>query len=389
MEERYRTPSRRKRNLLAEEMGKFTMCYALSGHASAEGRGRRGGTFAGLEVQRIKEGIFREVLREGDTVEAEGVLNPYAAIYQPRAFYPAYVMGEIRDSLRRGEPPPPTSPHYLPVSRLPELPDGLRISFLYPARKADFDRPDFPAHVRDVLTRDFPRLPVLLPGDDGQVGGRVRLRARLLRLDRELLRRLAGIGEEAYAAYASRGLVYFLEPLEMERVESLPLRGSLFAEISLAMPSSWERSCASLDLLLRETVEEVFPPCERGDREEGTCYLPRGGHHVFRFRSRLFALVYHPAIAVLRSPGLLGLFLPADLDGAEEEPHLLFRRLVEGMMERLAAELGGAAGCRMEVAYDNRLPWVRERGALVGPDFAALGEEYPFMAPTLDWLRGT
>ncbi len=141
-------------------------------------------------------------------------------------------------------------------------------------------------------------------------------------------------------------------------------------------------------MLLRDAVEEVFPACERGEREEGTCYLPRGGHHVFRFRQRLFALVYSPAIAVLRAPGLLGVFLPADLGGEEEEAHDLFRRLVEGLLERMDREGMGAEGCRVEVAYDNRLPWFRQRGALGGPEFSALGEEYPFLAPTLRWLRG-
>ncbi|MDI6873014.1 hypothetical protein [Candidatus Solincola sp.] len=388
MEERYRTPAGRKRNLLAEEMGKFSICYALSEHASAEGNDRRGETFSGLEVQGIKEGIFREILREGDTVEAEGMLSPYAAIYQPRAYYPAYVMGEMRAALRRGEPPPQASPHYLPVSRLPELPDGRRIGFLYSPRKKDFDRPDFPAHVRDVLTRDFPRLPVLLHAGDHGNWGLVRLRARLLRLEREAMRRLAGMGEEAYTAYAARGLVHFLEPLEMERVQPLPMRGSLFAEISFSGGTSWERTCGALDVILRETVEEVFPPCERGERQEGTYCLPHSGHHVFRFRSRLFALVYHPAIAVFRAPGLLGLFLPANLGGGEDEPHELFQRLAEGVAERILADSGVASGCKVEVAYDNRLPWVREWGVLAGPDFTALSEEYPFLVPTLNWLQG-
>jgi len=388
MEERYRTPVPRKRNLLAEEMGKFAMCYALSGHASAVGRGRAGAHYHGLEVQGIKEAILRETLREGDTVETEGMLSPYAAIYQPRAYYPAYVMGEMRAALRRGEPPPQASPHYLPVCRLPRLPDGTRVGFLYALRKRDFDRPDFPAHVRDVLTRDFPRLPVLFPGGEQGHWGRVRLRARLLRLVAEDVRRLAGIGEDAYAVYAARGLVHFLEPLEMEKVEALPMRGSLFLEASFSGFPPWEKSCRALDAVFRETVDRVFPSCERGEREEGTCRLPHGGHHVFRFRNRLFALVYRPALAVFRAPGLLGFFLPADLGNGEEEPHGLFRRLAEELLEGVAEELGGEAGYRVEVAYDNRLPWIRERGALEGPGFRALGEEYPFLAPVLDWLRG-
>ncbi|WP_287155441.1 hypothetical protein [Candidatus Solincola tengchongensis] len=388
MEERYRTPARRERDPLAEEMGKYSICYALSEHSSAEGRDRRGRDHSGMEVQGIKEAIFGESLREGDTVEAEGMLSAYAVLYQPRAYYPAYVMGEMRAALRRGEPPPPTSPHYLPVCRLPRLPDGLGIGFLYPSGRRDFDRPDFPARLRDVLTRDFPRLPVLLPeGFDGG-WGLVRLRARVLRLEKDTMSRLAGMGEDAYAAYAARGLVHFLEPLEVERVETLPMRGSLFVEMSLPQACSWERACGALDMVLREAVEEVFPPCERGEREEGTCYLPRGGHHLFRFRTRLFAMVYRPAIAVYRAPRFLGLFLPEDLGQEDEGVHELFRCLAEYVGDRMSEETGAGAACRVEVAYDNRLPWVRRRGALSGPDFRRLESRFPFLAPTLKWLRG-
>lgn len=388
MEDGYRTPARRERDVLAQEMGKYTICFALSEHSSAEGRDRRGRDFSGLEVQGIKEAIFKESLREGDIVETEGMLSAYAAVYQPRAYYPAYVIGEMRAALRRGEPPPPASPHYLPVCRLPRLPDGSEIGFLHPSGRKDFDRPDFPAHLRDVLTRDFPRLPVLLPEGYHGGWGRVRLRAKVLRLERDTMRRLAGMGEDAYTAYANRGLVHFLEPLEMEMVETLTMRGSLFVEMSLPGTDSWERLCGALDVVLREAVEEVFPSCERGEREEGSCYLPHGGHHLFRFRARLFAMVYHPAIAVLRAPRSLGLFLPEDLGEGDEAAHALFRRLVEYVAERICEETGAGLVCRAEVAYDNRLSWIRRMGALRGPDFQRLESRFPFLTPTLDWLRG-
>jgi len=389
MEERYRTPGRRKRDPLAEELGKFTICYALSEHACAEGGGGRPRRLTGLDVTGIKEGIFREILREGDVVEGEGILSPYSAIYQPRAYYPAYVMGEMRAALRRGEEAPTASPHYLPVSLLPALPDGWRVAFLYPAGKRSFERPDFPAHLRDVLTRDYQRMPFLLPpGMEPRWGG-IGFRARLMKLSRETMRRLAGMGEDAYLAYAARGLVHFLVPEELEAVpgEVAP-RGSLFAEVSFAEIAPWERACLSLEASLREAVEEAFPPCARGEREEAGCYLPRSGHHVFRFRSRLFAVVYDPVIAVMRAPALLGIYLPADLGETHGEAHSRFQRLVERLLPLLESGLQAPLPARVEVAYDNRLPWAREREALSGPLYQQLENRYTFLGPTLRWLRG-
>lgn len=389
MDERYRTPVGRRRDVLAEELGKFAICYALAEHASAEGGKFRPRRFSSLDVMRVKEGVLKGTLREGDEVEGEGILSPFSAVYQPRAYYPSYVMGEMRAALRRGEKAPSTSPHYLPVSLLPELPDGHRIAFLYPAEKRSFERPDFPAHVRDVLTRDFQRIPMLLPPGRDSMWGMVRFRARLMKLGAETMRRLTGMTEEAYEAYAGRGLVHFLDPVELtEAGQEVSLRGSLFAELSLAEVPSWERACQSLEASLREAVEWTFPPCARGEREEAGCYLPHTGHHVFWFRSRLFAVVYAPVIAVMRSPALLGIFLPADLSGSDQEAHSRFGGLVDRLVFLLESDLEAPVPARVELAYDNRLPWAREREALSGPRFQELEARYPFLAPTLRWLRG-
>ncbi len=370
-------------------MGKYAMLYALAEHASAEVGKSRPRRFSGLDVLRVKEGLLKETLREGDELEGEGILSPYSAVYQPRAYYPAYVMGEVRSALRRGEEVPSTSPHYLPVSVLPELPDGHRIAFLYPPEKRSFERPDFPAHVRDVLTRDFHRIPLIIPPGLDVGWGMVKFRARLMRLSRDTMRRLAGLTEEAYMAYAARGLVHFLEPAEVAAGPKVFLRGSLFAEVCLAEIRRWERACLSLETALREAVEYSFPACERGEREEAGCYLPQTGHHVFRFRNRLFAVVYAPVIAVMRAPSLLGVFLPADLSGSDPEVHSRFEGLVNRLLSLLESYLETPVSARVELAYDNRLAWARQREVLSGPRFQELEERYPFLAPTLQWLRGS
>lgn len=389
MEDRYRLPGPRKREVLAEEMGKYSLLYALSEHGTAYGVQGTGRTLSGMDVTGIKEGIFRGAVKEGDEVEGEGMLSDYAAVYQPRAFYPPYVMGEIRAAIRRGQRPPSASPHYLPVSRVPPLPDGCGISFLYAREKTAFDRPDLPAHVRDVLTRDYPCLPVLFPPDMKARRGVVRFRARLLRLQRDTVRRLCGMGDEAYDIYAARGLVHFLEPQALEAVHpEVAPRGSLFVEMTLEGIKWWERACEVLERCIQEAVEATFPPCERGRREEAGCYLPQSGHHVCRFRSRLFAVVYDPVIAVMRAPGLLGVFIPADLSSADDGIQSSFGELVGKLASALEEELELLYPARVEVAYDNRLPWARRMEAMTGPSFHKLENEHPFLSPTLSWLRG-
>ncbi len=388
-EERYRVPPARRRDVLAEEMGKFSLCCALSEHEEAKRKKFRGRKFARLDVGGIKEGIFRGDIQEGDEVEGEGTLSPFAAVYQTRAYYPAYVMGEVRAALRRGQPPPGTSPHYLPVSLLPPLPDGWKIAFLYPSQKEAFDRPDFPAHVRDVLTRDYQRIPFLLPPEHGERRGAVKFRARLLQLGRDSLRRFSGMGENAYDAYAARAILHFLEPLEIEEEGSEPsLRGSLFAEVSLSKDISLDEIACHLEEIVCGLVEEVFPACERGGREEGGCYLPESGHHIVRFRTRLFALVYDPVIAIYRSPRLLGIYLPGELGDGGWGVRQHCETLVARLLALLEREFALDSPVRVEMAYDNRVPWARERGALSGPDFMRLEETYPFLAHTLRWLRG-
>jgi hypothetical protein len=387
--ERYRIPGRREKRTLAEEISKFSLCFALSEHRrAAEGMGRKK-SHSGLDVAGIKAGILADAMRAGDEVEGTALASPFTAIYQPRAYYPSYLLGEMRAAIRRGESPPPASPHYLPVSALPPLPDDSCIVFLYQEEKAAFDRPDFPAHVRDVFTRDYMRMPLLVPPQQDVAQGRIRFRARLLRLDRDSAYRLAGIGENSYESYSSRGLTFFLQPLELETLAVEPgLRGALFAELSLEGEPGWESVVETLERVVCGVVEEVFPPCERGEREEPGCYLPHSGFHVTRFRRRLFALVYAPVIVVFRAPNLLGLFLPGELMSGHLEHASLFESFALRLSSSLRDGLGFHSLPRVEIAYDNRLPWAREGGTLRGPSFDPLPVEYPFLRPTLEWLRG-
>jgi len=170
--------------------------------------------------------------------------------------------------------------------------------------------------------------------------------------------------------------------------DELSLRGSLFAELTCEGEADWEKMIGLLEEEVRGEVEEVFPPCVRGEREEMGCYLPHSGFHVTRFRRRLFALVYNPVIVIFRAPRLLGLYLPSELARGLEEAAALFEEFVLRIASVMERGLGLASPLRVETAYDNRLPWARLRGVMHGPVFAALADEYPFLGPTLGWLRG-
>ncbi len=387
--ESYRLPGRRGEHGLAGEMGKFSLCFMLSEHRRALQTKGRTRSFSGMDVTAIKAGILEEALRAGDEVEGEALASPFAAVYAPRAYYPPYFLGEMRAALRRGESPPHASPHYLPVNELPPLPDGSRVFFLFQRDKHAFDRPDFPAHVRDVLTRDYMRMPLLIPPRQEIRPGMVRFRARLMQSGRDTAYRLAGMGENPYDAYSSRGLTHFLQLLELENTGEEPsLRGSLFAELSFAAEPDGEEVLELLEDAVRNEVEEVFPPCPRGEREEPGCYLPHSGFHVTRFKRRLFALVYDPVIAVFRAPRLLGIYLPRELTQVAPEQGAIFEEFVLRTASALESHLGLPAPSRVETAYDFRLPWARERGALRGTAFDRLVGTYPFLMPTMKWLRG-
>jgi hypothetical protein len=263
------------------------------------------------------------------------------------------------------------------------------VTFLYPLNKEEFDRPDFPAHVRDILTRDFSRLPLLIPPEMEEIQGKTAFRAHLMQLSRTTLSQLAGLGERSYDAYSARGLTFFLQLLEMELMEEKSsLRGSLFAELSLPEDGDWEEVMEVMERVTCEATEAVFPECSRGERQDSGCYLPHTGFHVVQFRRRLLALVYEPVMAVFRAPRLIGLYFPRDVLRDLEQSSSLFEAFLLTFCGKLEEALGYSSHLKVEVAFDNRLPWAREKGTLQGPSFKGLEEEYPFLEPTLDWLRG-
>ncbi len=286
-EREYRLPAPRGERGMAEELSRFALAFALCEREGAVGGDAHGRVHARMDVASLKAGIFSGAVSPGDVVEGEAVAGPYAAVYRPRAHYPQYVLGEMRAALRRGESEPAASPHFLPVSRLPLSADGRRVCFLHPLAKKAFDRPDFPAHVREVLTRDYHRIPVLVPPGFESARGEVFFRGRLLRVGRETAHRLAGLGDRSYDAYSARGMLSFLEAMELEVIDGgASLRGSLFAEASLPAEPGWEEMVGVLEREVRVTVEEVFPPCEREGEPRADCALPHGGYHLTRFRRR-------------------------------------------------------------------------------------------------------
>jgi len=386
-EETYRVPKVRERRGLAEEISKFALCFALSEHerAMSPKGGRR--TLSGTDAAGIKAAILGERLRAGDEVEGEAVLSGFAAIYNPRAYYPSYFLGEMRAELRKGAEEPDVSAHYLPVSTLPPLPDGSRIAFMFPRAKQAFDRPDLPGNIRDVLTRDYPHIPLVAKAGQ-QVEGSVRFRARLCRLSREAMAERAGVGERSYENYSARGLSYFLKPLEIvPTAEPHHLRGSLFTEMSFPGIPGWDRVLAILEETVCRTVQEIFEPRTRGERKEIPCYLPHSGHQVVRFRRRLLGLVYDPMVVLFRSPNLIGLYLPCDLLGDLEKTSSLFERFVLRLSEAIEGGLELESSLKVEIAYDNHLPWAKAGGALRGESFLILGAAYPLLERTLEWLR--
>ena len=385
-EEIYRVPKVRDRRGLADEVFKFALCFALSDHDRALGAraGRR--THSDMDARHIKAGILGERVRAGDEIEGYGIIANFAAIYSPLAYYPSYFLGEIKAELREGAGAPPASPNYLPVSELPPFADGSRISFLFPPEKTAYTRSDLPGNIRDVLTRDYANIP-LVRGSEQRLAGRVRFRARLRKLSSESMVQLAGVGERSYESFAARGLTHFLEPLEVVATgKPSGLRGSLFAEMRVPGNTDWDSVVPILEESIYRAVEAVFPSCERGECVEIPCYLPETGHQVVRFRRRLFGLVYDPVFALFRSPDLLGLYLPCDLFEGMEATASLFERFVEDVAKAVEKDLELGMPLKVEIAYDNRLSWARMREAMRGESFRKVGQMYPVLEPTLEWL---
>ncbi len=371
---------------LKKEMGKFCLLFALSRHRELADRFRPGKEWRNVDVESLKRGILREEVSPGDRVEGRGVISPYAAVYHPRPFYPQYVLGEIRAAMQRGEGSPEVSPHFLPASRLPALPGGWRIAFLYPVDTEALVRPAVPADVREVLVRHYPVLPVLVPPELGSPWGRASFRARVFRLEHEQLRESLGMGEEAYRAYSRRGVIHFLVLEELSAVEEADLRGSLFLELSVPRDALEGLSGEGFRDLFCSAVEECLGE-ERQVREPSCGYLPLTGYQELRFRSRMTGVVDSPFYGVFRAPASVGLYIPCELVRREWEGDGLLGELLRAM-ERRSGLADSRGGWKVEFCFDNTLPHWRGRGALEGPLFDRLENEWPEARTLLSWLRG-
>lgn len=377
---------KRELERLRRELGKFQLLFALSHHREIASGQRSKRAWKGMDVEALKAGILREEISPGDRVEGRGILSPYAAIYQPRAFYPKYVLGEIKAAMQRGEGEPAVSPHFLPASRLPRLPDGWNIAFLYLDGEGALTRPALPADLREVLVRHYPVLLALLPPGSADVFGRVSFKGQIYRIDHEYLERPLGMREEAYRVYSNRGIVFFLSMEEVELLGKAGLRGSLFLELSLPPEAGEALSGDGFRDLFCSAVEECLGESER-EREPSCGYLPLTGYQELRFRSRLTGVVDSPFYAVFRAPTSLGLYFPCELTGQVGEGETLLSALLEAMEEKASGTVSPTRWS-IDLCSDSSSPLRRERGVLRGPLFRRLEAEWPEVGPLISWLRG-
>jgi hypothetical protein len=380
----------------AHELNKYAYFYSLKEYARA--RGSEGGATqprAFPSLAELKAAVKSGRLRPGETVEGEAFLSPYISMHHPRAHYPEMFLGDLRASVSEEGS---HLPHVLPVVRLPGLPGGWSIQFLYPRSAELFQRYEHPHRLMDVLTRDYLRIPVLLPAHADYPTGWVKFRARLLEMRQDHLEEFVHLDRRESAAYAMRGLNLFLvvsgegqgvEPLESATSISSVPRGSLFVE-SRIRPLPHARVESILEEALTSMGEELFPGTNRGEKRAGLDIDPDTGHHYLSFRHRLFALIYRPIIAVYRSPHFLSLYLPTTLASADSgEKEEIFERAFAWMEERMIHH--GAAvegGLPVDFTHDPCLPAWRAREILRNGLIDRVVEERPYLARTVLWLRG-
>lgn len=380
----------------ANELNKYAFFYSLKEHTRA--RGSEGGVAAPRSypsLEGLKSAVKSGRLRPGETVDVEGFLSPFISMHRPRAYYPEMFLGDLRatapgESREDGAEGASCLPHVLPVVRLPGLPDGWEIRFLYPASTGLFQHYEHPHRLMDVLTRDYLRIPVLLPPGD-YPAGMVRFRARLLEMRPVQLEEFVHLDARESDAYTMRGLTLFLEA-SGEGWEAEPDGapcGSLFVETRIK-PLSHTRAEAVLEEALANVAEELFPATYRGDRKAGLDIDHETGHHFLRYRQRLFALIYRPFIAVYRAPHFLSLYLPTLLDEAaladrEEVFDRAFSLLEEEMVKHGVVVEGGLP---VDFVHDPRLPAWRDREALRNSLIERVVEERPYLSDTVHWLRG-
>ncbi len=380
----------------AVELAKYGFFYAFSDHRRARGRepGRIFPTHKMKSLTGLKSLFRRQMLYPGTMVEGRGVLSPFISLYRPRAHYPQMILGGLRSTSEEAGEKSSSLPHILPVIKLPPLPDGNLIYFLYPEDAELFHRYEFPQDLREVLTRDYLRVPLLLPPEYAGAEGVVEFRARLLELREESLRPHASIGGKAYQGYSLRGLTLFLSLVEedgyLQELPEIPYgaRGALFVE-SRVSPLNIESVESSVEAALKCCAEELFPEERQGERKEGTKIDHQTDHHFLRFRNRLFAFIYKPLIAVYRYPHYFSLYMPLPLQPEVlKEKELLFEKAYGRLTQTISrTEEWSEAQFTVDFVHDASLPFWRERGVLRNDLFLRVLREKPFLKATLDWLR--
>ncbi len=384
----------------AAELNRYAFFYNMKNISEARGSGDAPSSTREIaSLAELKKEFAAGTLRPGAEVSGEAFISPFISMHRPRAYYPELLLGSLRASAPGHSHKPDGLPHALPVVELPPLPGGWKMIFLYPGPEGLFTRYQHPAGFRDVLIRDYPRLPLLVPAGNAAVPGRVAFRARLLELRPEKLREALAWEKRELEAYALRGLNLYLAVLDegqglqgqgeagLEGVDAV--FGSLFAESRIRMPAG-AREEVLLEECLISAVEEVFPPVERGERRQGPDLDHETGHHYLRFRRRLSAFIYRPAFAVFKKPSFLGLFLPSALSGQIlEENRRRFRDLYLKVVEALMDCAASPESMELDFVHEPHHGFWRERGLLEGELLGTVLERHPLLAETVSWLRGS
>ncbi|MHB8780051.1 MAG: hypothetical protein ACYC55_01520 [Candidatus Geothermincolia bacterium] len=377
-------PDRRALNRARLELAKAAYHLALGRRESVEGAGRTGSAapFAG-EAAAVKTAVRRGVLRAGRLVETTALVAPWLNLYRPRAYYPEYLLGQMRAERTPADGVGPW-PDILPVSRFPELPGGGQLLFAHPPGKRAFDRYGFPDSLRDSLTRDYEQLPLLLPPGRTLAAGIYDLRARLLRIGPNALSEASGLPLDTCQIYEVRGLnlVLALEEegcsAELVAPAPSPLPGALWLEMRLDAAAEAIAVQRAAEAALTTAVAEVS-----GDAAAGACSETR----VF---TRLWARVCGPVICCHRQPNLLSLFMPADL-GAYAEAERFFEAVTASWERAFAAESARAgieATLSCDFSHDARLPFMRQRQVLRSKLANTAVLHHPQLEEARTWLAG-
>ena len=368
------------------ELGKYGYHWALASRGPARVRARpRSGVQRVAVPAEVKASYRRGDLKPGDLVEGTALLSPFVSIYKPRAYYPEYLLGQMKLEPARPGEGIPASPRIRPAVKLPPLPEGTGLAFLYPPGKGALERLAFPGDLREALTRDYEQVPLVLPPESEAWTGPCEFRARLQRLSASDALKLGGVAGPLYGTLEERGLTLFLSAQDngcsVERLSTeghAPFAGSLYLEARV----TGERADAHLrDALAEElpaAVEKHFGGVEAAQRTQ--------------VMSRLLALVQPPVIVIQRAPHLLSLFMPCDLaddlPGCASDFEGFAKALFAGLRRNIEGH-GHDLDVVIDFAYDCRRPFFAERRAMRTDLVDEVLRRRPYLVPVRDWLTGT